>query len=172
MRTPLAAARAKAQRLAERAVDDNSRQDAEALVRQLDRLARVATRLLQMARIESGATLQRKRVDLALLARMIVADFADDTVKDRIRIEETGPAGNVMGDIDAIGIALRNLIENALNTVARNAGSRCSWSPARYRSSTMAPAFGRKSFTSWYVRSSAACRRRPAPASGCLSRMP
>ncbi len=122
LRTPLAAARARAQRLAESTSDANSRQDAHALVRQLDRLARVATRLLQMARIESGATLQRKPVDLALLARMIVAEFSDPTLKERVRLEVSGTPVTVLGDIDAIGIALRNLIDNALKH-----GGQSSW---------------------------------------------
>ncbi len=114
LRTPLAAARAKAQRIAEITTDANSRQNAFALVRQLDRLTRLASRLLQLARIQSGATLQREPVDLGVLARVIVAEFAEAVSRERLRIEVTGAATRVMGDIDAIGIALRNLIDNAL----------------------------------------------------------
>jgi len=114
LRTPLAAARAKAQRIAEITLDATSRQNAQALVRQLDRLTRLATRLLQLARIQSGATLQREPVDLAVLARAVVAEFAEAVARERLRIEVVGASANVLGDIDAIGIALRNLIDNAL----------------------------------------------------------
>ena len=114
LRTPLAAARAKAQRLAQTTSDANSRQNAQALVRQLDRLTRLASRLLQLARIQSGATLQREPVDLAVLARVIVGEFAEAVARERLRIEVTAVPACVIGDIDAIGIALRNLIDNAL----------------------------------------------------------
>jgi two-component system OmpR family sensor kinase len=114
LRTPLAAARAKAQRLLQGVHDEAARQDAQALVRQLDRLTRVSTRMLQMARIESGATLAHQPVDLTVLADMIVQEFSDTAVRERIRVEVTGATSQVLGDIDAIGIALRNLIENAL----------------------------------------------------------
>lgn len=114
LRTPLAAARAKAQRLAELMTDDNSRQHAKALVRQLDRLTRLSTRLLQLARIQSGATLQREPVDLTVLARVVVAEYSDAIARERLRVEVTGQSNQVIGDIDAIGIALRNLIDNAL----------------------------------------------------------
>ncbi len=115
LRTPLAAARAKAQRLAELTTDAASRQHALALVRQLDRLTRLATRLLQLARIESGAG-QRRRdpVDLVLLARLVVAEFAEAVTSERLRVEVSGKPAGVIGDVDAIGIALRNLIDNAL----------------------------------------------------------
>jgi len=114
LRTPLAAARAKAQRLAEITTDGTSRQNAIALVRQLDRLTRLASRLLQLARIQSGATLQREPIDLAVLARVVVAEFAEAVTRERLRIEVSGASTTVFGDIDAIGIALRNLIDNAL----------------------------------------------------------
>lgn len=114
LRTPLAAARAKAQRIAEVATETTARQNAQALVRQLDRLTRLASRMLQLARIQSGATLQREPVDLAVLARAVVAEFAEAVARERLRIEVVGPPLSVIGDIDAIGIALRNLIDNAL----------------------------------------------------------
>ena len=56
LRTPLAAARAQAQRLAQSVTDPAQRNSSLALVRQLDRLTRLATRLLQLARIESRAS--------------------------------------------------------------------------------------------------------------------
>jgi len=114
LRTPLAAARAQAQRLAELTRSTLAHGNADALVRQLDRLARLATRLLQLARIESQANVRREPVDLAVIGRMVVADFADAVASERLRIVIQGETTGVIGDVDAIGIALRNLIDNAL----------------------------------------------------------
>lgn len=114
MRTPIAAARAKAQRLVEITTDENARQHAKALMRQLDRLTRLASRLLQLARIESGAALNRELVDLVVLAKMVVEEFGEATVRDRLRVEVRGKPMPILGDVDAIGMALRNLIDNAL----------------------------------------------------------
>jgi len=121
LRTPLAAARAQAQRLVELAAGTNARPNAEALLRQLDRLGRLATRLLQLARIESQASVRREPVDLAVIARMVVADFAEAVASERLRIEVTDEPTGVIGDIDAIGIALRNLIDNALKHGGKDA---------------------------------------------------
>jgi two-component system OmpR family sensor kinase len=121
LRTPLAAARAQAQRLVEVAVGTTARQNAEALLRQLDRLARLASRLLQLARIESRASVRREPVDLAVVTRMVVADFAEALASERLRIDvQDGPTG-IIGDIDAIGIALRNVIDNALKHGGKDA---------------------------------------------------
>jgi len=114
LRTPLAAARAKAQRLVEISTDENARQHARALMRQLDRLTRLASRLLQLARIESGVALSREPVDLVVLAKMVVEEFNGAAQRDRLRVEVRGAPAPILGDVDAIGIALRNLIDNAL----------------------------------------------------------
>lgn len=115
LRTPLAAARAQAQRLAQETADERARERAQALVRQLDRLTHLATRLLQIARIDSGVALQRQSIDLRQLAQMVVDEFPQSRDQRRALrlITDTTPAP-VLGDIDALGIALRNLIENAL----------------------------------------------------------
>lgn len=123
LRTPLAAARAQAQRLAQETEDERARGRSQTLVRQLDRLTHLATRLLQIARVDSGVALQRQSIDLRQLAQMVVDEFPqsrDNTHQLRL-ITDTSPA-RVMGDIDALGIAVRNLIDNAL----KHAGSEAS----------------------------------------------
>lgn len=114
LRTPLAAARAQAQRLTITASDDAARERAQALLRQLDRLARLVARLLQVARIESGLPLKREPVDLIALANVVSDEFAEARATGRLRIEVRGEAPPVEGDLDALGVALRNLIDNAL----------------------------------------------------------
>jgi two-component system OmpR family sensor kinase len=115
LRTPLAAARAQAQRLAHETREPKVIERAQALVRQLDRLTTLATRLLQIARIESGVALKREPVDLDLLASIVADEFTEARSNGtlQIRSEGTGPH-EVAADIDALGIALRNLIDNAL----------------------------------------------------------
>ena len=114
LRTPLAAARAQAQRLVQASADPATREPAQALLRQLDRLTRLATRLLQLARIESGVALQRGTVDLVQLAVLVADDFTDAQRSGRLSLQVLGQPTPVQGDIDALGIALRNLIDNAL----------------------------------------------------------
>ena len=114
LRTPLAAARAQAQRLVQASTDAATREPALALLRQLDRLTHLATRLLQLARIESGVALNREPVDLVQLALLVADDFAEHLRSGRLRLQSHGQPMPVQGDIDALGIALRNLIDNAL----------------------------------------------------------
>jgi len=114
LRTPLAAARAQAQRLVQASADPRTREPAQALVRQLDRLTSLATRLLQLARVESGVALQREPVDLVQLAVLVVDEFSEATRSGLLRLQVRGSSVPVSGDVDALGIALRNLIDNAL----------------------------------------------------------
>lgn len=114
LRTPLAAARAQAQRLVALSTDPPARDAAQALLRQLDRLTHLATRLLQLARIEAGVALQREPVDLVQLAVLVADDFAEAQRSGQLQLRVQGPCPPVRGDIDALGIALRNLIDNAL----------------------------------------------------------
>ncbi len=114
LRTPLAAARAQAQRLAQAAGAPTERVQALALVRQLDRITHLATRLLQLARIESGVALQRESVELVELATMVADEFAEARRTGRLRLQVEADPVHVEGDLDALGIALRNLVDNAL----------------------------------------------------------
>ena len=114
LRTPLAAARTQAQRLALASSDPAAQVPAQALLRQLDRLTRLATRLLQLARIESGVALQHAPVDLVQLATLVADDFSEALRSGRLRLQVQGRPLPVHGDVDALGIALRNLIDNAL----------------------------------------------------------
>lgn len=117
LRTPLAAARTQAQRLvqaAQAAHDPATAEPAQALLRQLDRLTSLATRLLQLARVESGVALQREPVDLVQLAVLVIDEFSEASRSGQLALHVQGRPVPVRGDIDALGIALRNLIDNAL----------------------------------------------------------
>ena len=115
LRTPLAAARLRLQTALDH---DLRRSDVQAALTALHTLAHRAEKLLQLSRAESGASLTRSRVDLVRLAATVAEEYWQEThARDRIdlAVPETEPAPVVMGDFDALAIALRNLIENSLN---------------------------------------------------------
>lgn len=132
LRTPLAAARAQAQRLLSGAggdtvaatdagtttghggaAEDSPRAQAASLLRQLDRLTALSARLLHLARIDAGVALQRAPVELPWLARLVADEFAPALRDGRLRLEIDETAPPVEADVDALGIALRNLLNNA-----------------------------------------------------------
>ena len=58
--------------------------------------------------------LNREPVDLGQLALLVGDDFAEHLRSGRLRLQSHGQPMPVQGDIDALGIALSNLIDNAL----------------------------------------------------------
>ncbi|MCE4538906.1 sensor histidine kinase [Pelomonas sp. P7] len=116
LRTPLAAARAQAQMLqAQWPAEHAGQQRLQALVGQLDRMDRLATRLLQLARVEAGAALHREPVDPAWLAQLVLDELHSERGAARARlVVDSPPPPPWLGDLDALGIALRNLVENGL----------------------------------------------------------
>jgi two-component system, OmpR family, sensor kinase len=115
LRTPLAAARAQAQRLVAELPDGDAQERALALVRSLDRLTNTATKLLQLSRVESGIGLAREPVDLCQLTTLVADEFRHQAdVARRLQLELPDEPVLVLGDVDALGIAIRNLVENAL----------------------------------------------------------
>jgi two-component system OmpR family sensor kinase len=82
----------------------------------LQMLSHRTEKLLQLSRAESGASLARSRVDLVQLAGAVVQEFWNDPqVNERLDLKLPDSAAPVaVGDVDALAIALRNLVENAL----------------------------------------------------------
>ena len=113
LRTPLAAARAQAQRLLAATQDEAARGHGQRLLLQLDKLTALSARLLQLARIESGIALRREPVELVQLATLVIDEFRATPGFARLRLQADVPAAVVQGDIDALAIAVRNLIDNA-----------------------------------------------------------
>jgi two-component system OmpR family sensor kinase len=115
LRTPIAAAMAQAQLLASRTQGTPNHAAAEALVGSLARLARLAERLLALARAEGAQTLASESVDLGTVARLTVDEFRQDPrLGDRALVAEAR-AARVRADLDGVGLALRNLVENAID---------------------------------------------------------
>jgi two-component system OmpR family sensor kinase len=113
LRTPLAAARLRLQTALDHEL---RREDVEAALAALQMLSHRTERLLQLSRAESGASLTRERVDLVQLAGMAAQEFwQDPRVNERLALKVPDTAVPfALGDIDALAIALRNLVENAL----------------------------------------------------------
>ncbi|MGJ7609862.1 MULTISPECIES: ATP-binding protein [unclassified Variovorax] len=113
LRTPLAAARLRLQTALEH---DLRRNDVQAALDALQLLSHRAEKLLQLSRAESGASLARASVDLVQLAGTVAQEFwQDPNVSERLTLKVPDSAAPVaLGDVDALAIALRNLVENAL----------------------------------------------------------
>ena len=115
LRTPLAAARLRLQTALEHGL---GRADVEAAVAALQTLSRRAEKLLQLSRAESSVPLVREPVDLGRLAATVAQEFwQEERAADRLDLVSAhdGPAPVALGDFDALAIALRNLVENALD---------------------------------------------------------
>lgn len=115
LRTPIAAIRAQAQ-VARAEADDARRAHAlDATLEGCDRAARLVEQLLTLARLEADAAVERGAVDLAALARQVVADLAPRALEHRQPIEFDGPEHAVVAANDTLlAVALRNLVDNAL----------------------------------------------------------
>jgi len=114
LRTPIAAALAQAQLVASMAHGSALQEESETLVGALARLARIAERLLALARAEGAQPLAEDWVDLSRVLTVTAQEFARDPRLAGRTLAASGPPVRVRGDLDAIGLAVRNLVENAL----------------------------------------------------------
>jgi two-component sensor histidine kinase len=87
------------------------------LVKETTRLQRVVEALLNFGKMEAGARRYRfEELDAAQLVRRVVTEFEQETAASGRHIELCGHADDCLidADPDAIGVALRNLLDNAL----------------------------------------------------------
>lgn len=116
LRTPIAAVLAQAQLLSTQLAGTAHAERAGLIVRQVKRLGALAEKLLQLSRVGAALTLQREAGDLMPVLLALMEDFRrQNGVGGRLRLS-TGGADAVilMADLDAVGIAVRNLLENAV----------------------------------------------------------
>lgn len=116
LRTPIAAIRAQAQVAQVAGHDDAAR--AQALAATLagcDRATRLVEQLLTLARLESSDQGPRDTVDLAVVAREVLAELAPAALArgQSIELEAEGPLP-VRGNTTLLAVLLRNLADNAL----------------------------------------------------------
>ncbi|RMD64861.1 MAG: sensor histidine kinase [Alphaproteobacteria bacterium] len=116
LRTPVATALAQVQRLIAELGQGPDKERAMQIAETLRRLANLVEKLLQLARAEAGIGLSREPVDLLPVVRLLVDEFSRrGDVGSRLRFDTRGlSALPARIDIDAFGIALRNVLDNAL----------------------------------------------------------
>jgi len=114
LRTPIAAIRAQAQ-VALTEPDEARRQHAlRASLEGCDRATRLVEQLLTLSRLEAGAAVAMRPVDLAALARQVVGDLAPRALHKRQDLGAATEPCAVQGDATLLGVLLRNLVDNAL----------------------------------------------------------
>jgi two-component system OmpR family sensor kinase len=116
LRTPLAAARLRLHTALEESGGPERQTHVQAALQSLETLSQRAEKLLQLSRAETGGALGREPVSLPALAGAVVDEFWSDITARHplaLEVDEQGVMP-VHGDADALAIALRNLIENAL----------------------------------------------------------
>ncbi|NWN90578.1 two-component sensor histidine kinase [Marinobacter adhaerens] len=113
LRTPLATALAKLQRLRTETRDAGVRARAGEIEESLRALSRLSEKLLELAKAEGASTLSEQDNDLVPILQMIADDYEREA-PGRLRLQL--PDSRVMSllDPDAFAILARNLIENAL----------------------------------------------------------
>jgi two-component system OmpR family sensor kinase len=120
LRTPIAAAQAQLQRLNSDlktgAPVEAMTQRIDTVGRQLDRLHHLCVKLMQLSRAESGVATKVAPIDLVTVSQLVIDEFDKPEQARRIKLSVEGKVDHIMamGDVDALAIALRNLIENAL----------------------------------------------------------
>ncbi|WP_244479354.1 sensor histidine kinase [Rhizobium sp. Leaf384] len=115
LRTPIAGALAQTQRLVEELPDGPAKVRARKIEKSLRDLGHLAEKLLQLARAESGIGSKETEVDLLQVLAIVVLDLQRVPGLDR-KVELRHPHLKSMPrrvDVDAFGIVMRNLIENA-----------------------------------------------------------
>ena len=115
LRTPIAAIRAQAQVALGAATDAERLHALQATLQGCDRATRVIEQLLTLSRLESGAEHELVAVDLAALARQVVADVAPLALirRQAIEVNATEPC-MVRGSDALLSVMIRNLVDNAI----------------------------------------------------------
>ncbi len=116
LRTPVAAALAQLDRLNAELAGSPGASRVALIADNLRRLGGRVEKLLQLARADAGIALREEAVDLSAVAELLAEEFqGTGRWKDRLRltVESEAPV-IVQADMDAVAIAVRNLIENAL----------------------------------------------------------
>jgi signal transduction histidine kinase len=118
-RTPLTSLRQLSEMLAKGRVptEDLRRKSYDIMSGESERLQRLVESLLDFGRIEANAFRYRlEAIDPAKMAREVVAEFQEKAAAQgyRVELDAAGALPSIHGDREALGLALRNLLENAV----------------------------------------------------------
>ena len=116
LRTPIAAVLAQMQLLSAQLAGTQHAERATRIVNQIKGLSSLAEKLLQLSRAGAGAGMMRERIDLLTVLQVLVDEFRRrEDVGDRLVVTAECPDEFIVqGELDVLGITLRNLIENAV----------------------------------------------------------
>lgn len=118
LRTPLASALAQVQRLQSELVlgelaNSAVQNRAQHIENALQRLVRLTEKLLQLAKAEGGALIAPAPYDVVPVLRYLITELSRFTGEHKLALQLPATAVFIMMDLDALGILLRNLVENA-----------------------------------------------------------
>lgn len=119
LRTPLATALAKVQRLKTQVQSHQLKNNVAEIEDALHSLSMLSGKLLELAKAEGGGAISQDQHNLVPILAMIVADF-EGQVPGRIILNLPEREVNSFLDPDAFAILVRNLIENALKHGSHN----------------------------------------------------
>jgi two-component system OmpR family sensor kinase len=116
LRTPIAAVLAQMQLLSAQLAGTQHAERAARIVNQIKGLSSLAEKLLQLSRTGAGVGMQQERIDMLTILQVLVDEFRRrEDVGDRLVVTaECSDEFIVQGELDVLGITLRNLIENAV----------------------------------------------------------
>lgn len=116
LRTPIAAALAHTQRLIATAADAKTQAEAQRIETTLRRLASLSEKLMQLARADAGMALAGRKTALLPVLQMVIEEIREQARPPRSIALSMEPGADDVAvdiDVDALGIVLRNLVDNA-----------------------------------------------------------
>lgn len=113
LRTPLATALAKLQRLKTETQNAGVKARASEIEESLRTLSKLSEKLLELAKAEGGSALSEQANNLVPILRMVASDY-DHQAPGRLLLNLPDDDVTSLLDLDAFAILVRNLIENAL----------------------------------------------------------
>ncbi len=116
LRTPIAAALAQMQVLSAQLNDQRHAERVAVIIGQIKGLGELTEKLLQLSRAGAGLALAREPVDLVPALKVLVDEFRrEDGIRERLELDLGDTTEFVVhSDVDVLGIAIRNLLENAV----------------------------------------------------------
>jgi two-component system sensor histidine kinase QseC len=115
LRTPLAALMAQARLAQSAGTLEQARAALQPLVEGIERSARLTEQLLDMARVDAGvAGPARPGVPLHEIAALVTHEFDSAARAARVQLRLTTEPCHASVAVDAVGVLLRNLIDNAI----------------------------------------------------------
>jgi signal transduction histidine kinase len=115
IRTPVTIARGHVELIQARLDDATAYDDSEVVLRQLDRMCALSSRLLALARLDSAQALQLQPLDLDELLDEMAANWAGSAEREWVVVRG---GGLVLADREWLELALDAIVENAVHFTA------------------------------------------------------